>query len=120
LKESNYKSITSLPQNVNGQKTIVGRANWLVKIKLRKVVKINRKENLVSLGDRTKEERESIGRMGGIASGESKREVKKLKEELITLLEEGDIGKKISVALIKKAEEGNIRAFEVIRDTVER
>jgi hypothetical protein len=37
-------------------------------------------ENLISLGNRTKEERENIGRKGGIKSGESKRKKKSMNE----------------------------------------
>ena len=37
----------------------------------------------------------------------------------MTLLSEGETQKNISVALIKEAQEGNTRAFEIIRDTIE-
>ena len=60
---------------------------------------------------------------GGIASGIARRRKKALKEELITLLETLDkeghsVQEKISFALIKEASKGNVRAFEVIRDTI--
>lgn len=64
----------------------------------------------------TKKARE-IGKKGGIASGKKRREQKTLKEELLLLLAEGDTQKKISIAVIKKALEGDLKAFEVIRDT---
>ncbi len=74
--------------------------------------------NLVSLADRTTEEQRKIAKMGGIASGESRRKRKTLKEELLVLLSEGDTQEKISLSLIKQALEGNTKAFEIIRDTV--
>ena len=60
---------------------------------------------------------------GGINSGIARRRKKYLKEELITLLETLDkeghsVQEKISFALIKEASKGNVRAFEVIRDTI--
>jgi hypothetical protein len=75
-------------------------------------------ENLVSLADRTTEERRAIAIKGGLASGESRRQRKTLKEELLLLLAEGDTQKNISVALIQQALEGNTKAFEVIRDSI--
>lgn len=65
----------------------------------------------------TSEARER-GQKGGIASGEARRARKTLKEELLLLLSDGDIQNKISIALLKKAQKGNIKAFEVIRDTI--
>ena len=60
---------------------------------------------------------------GGINSGIARRRKKALKEELIALLETLDkegrsVQEKISFALIKEASKGNVRAFEVIRDTI--
>ena len=51
-----------------------------------------RKENLVSLGDRTREEQRQITQKGGIASGVARREKKKVLELL-----EMYVGKKHSV-----------------------
>lgn len=51
-------------------------------------------------------------------SGEVRRERKKLKEELLLLLSENDIQKRLSLALIDKALSGDVRAFETIRDTI--
>lgn len=59
-----------------------------------------------------------VARKGGIASGESKRARKTLKEELLILLENGNTQEQISLAVIKKALEGDTKAYEVIRDTV--
>lgn len=84
-------------------------------------------QNLVSLADRTAEERQEIGRVGGIKSGESKRRMKTFKEELQQLLQMEILnknGEKISTqqninsALILKAAKGDVRAYEVIRDTL--
>ena len=59
-----------------------------------------------------------LGKMGGIASGEARRERKTLKEELLLLLSNGDTQEKISLSLIQQALDGNTKAFEIIRDTV--
>ena len=58
------------------------------------------------------------GKFGGIASGKARRNRKTLKEELIALLETGDNQVKLSVALLTSALDGNVKAFEVIRDTI--
>lgn len=58
------------------------------------------------------------GKNGGIASGKARRNRKTLKEELIALLETGDNQVKLSVALLTSALDGNVKAFEVIRDTI--
>lgn len=75
-------------------------------------------ENLIPLNKRTKEEQKAITTAGGIASGESRRARKTLKEELLLLLSEGDTQQNVSVALIQKALDGDTKAFEVLRDTI--
>ena len=75
------------------------------------------KQNLKSLTERTTSERREIARKGGKASGKKRKEQKTLKEELLLLLAEGDTQKKISLALIQKALKGDVKAFEVIRDS---
>ena len=77
-------------------------------------------ENLVPL---TTTKAREIGKLGGIASGESKRRRKTLREELLALLADGDTQSKVSLALITEAIIGNnsgsvARAFETIRDTI--
>lgn len=67
---------------------------------------------------RTKSEAREKGKKGGIKSGEKRRERKALKEELLLLLSAGDMQKKLSLALIAKAMTGDVKAFEVIRDTI--
>ena len=69
------------------------------------------------------EEAVENGRKGGIASGESKRRRKTLKEELLLMLENEDVQRSVAAALINEAIEGNnsgsvARAFETIRDTI--
>jgi len=75
-------------------------------------------ENLIPTNKRSKEEARELGRKGGIASGKARRERKTLKDELIMLLEDDDNNKKISVALLKRALDGDISAFTTIRDTI--
>ena len=72
---------------------------------------------------KSKKEARERGRKGGLASGEARRKRKTLKEELLLMLSDGDIQKKISIALINEAINGNnagsvTKAFEVIRDTI--
>lgn len=61
---------------------------------------------------------EEEARKGGINSGIARRERKTFKEDLITMLSDSDIQERISTAIIKRALDGDIRAFEVIRDTI--
>lgn len=75
-------------------------------------------DNLIKNEDLTPEERQRNARKAGIASGEARRRRKTLKEELLALLEQGDIQERISLAMLKEAEKGNTKAYEVIRDTV--
>lgn len=69
----------------------------------------------------TSEARER-GKKGGIKSGEARREKRLLKDLLEeALLIKTDTGNKyidITNALIKQAEEGNVKAYETIRDTL--
>lgn len=64
------------------------------------------------------EEAKRRGRNGGLASAEAYRRRKSLKEELLLLLSSKDLQKKISVALIDEAINGNVKAYETIRDTI--
>lgn len=84
-------------------------------------------ENLIRKEDRTPSERREIARKAGIASGRARRAKRELKECLNELLEKeysGSDGKTmsgaelISVRLFMKARDGDIKAFEVLRDTV--
>lgn len=69
------------------------------------------------------EEAEAIRKKGREASAKIRAERKTLKEELKALLSVADKNgvtenTKISIALIKKAVGGDVKAFEVIRDTI--
>ena len=64
------------------------------------------------------EKQVEIARKGAMASAEAKRRRKTLKEELLILLENGNTQEQISLAVIKKALEGDIKAYETIRDTI--
>lgn len=66
----------------------------------------------------TSEEAREIGKKGGKASAKARQERKALKDELLLLLSNGDTQKKVSLALIEQAKNGNTKAFEVIRDTI--
>lgn len=84
-------------------------------------------ENLVAFkkGDTT--DKAKNGRLGGIASGESKRRMKTFKEELMAILQEELVnskGEKITVqeninrALLIRAGKGDTKAYTIIRDTL--
>lgn len=77
--------------------------------------------NIDNLKPRTtlsKEEAVEMGRKGGIASGIARRERKTLREELLLLLQKNESQERISLALLQKALDGDIKAYEVIRDTI--
>ena len=74
------------------------------------------KDNLIPI--RTEEEAREKGRKGGIASGESRRKRKTLKEELLLMLEDPEIQKGVTAALMRNALDGDNKAFEIIRDTI--
>ena len=67
------------------------------------------------------------GRLGGIASGQARRERRRLREclaEALTLETEYDgetmtNAEAVSIALIRKAKDGNVAAFREIRDSTE-
>ena len=59
-----------------------------------------------------------VARKAQAKATEVKREKKLLKEELMLLLAQGKTQEKISLALIEEAIKGNVKAFEVIRDTI--
>lgn len=65
----------------------------------------------------TREARE-IGKKGGKVSAKARQERKALRDELLLLLSNGDTQKKVSLALIEQAKNGNTKAFEIIRDTI--
>lgn len=72
-------------------------------------------DNLVSLADRTQQERKEIARKGAIASNKVQKEKKLFKKAV-----EEKLGQSLDSmvdAMIKQANEGNVKAFEVLRDT---
>lgn len=80
-------------------------------------------QNLIPFTERSQRDIKRITSMGGKACAEAKRRRKTLKEELLILLdlidEEGKSNnEKISLSMIKQALEGNVKAYEVIRDTI--
>lgn len=75
-------------------------------------------KNLKANSERTPKERKELAQKAGKKSGEARREKKLLKEELMLLLAQGKTQEKISLALIEEAIKGNVKAFEVIRDTI--
>ena len=78
----------------------------------------NSLKNLIPVTQRTKNEAREISRAGGIASGVARRQRKTLREQLLLMLEDGNVQENLCVALIDKAQEGDTKAFQIIRDTV--
>lgn len=83
-------------------------------------------QNLIPNNQRSPNEVRENGRKGGIASGEARRNKKLLRDCIEILLEkEIDDGKggtktgaeALAVKLFKEAMKGNVKAFEVLRDT---
>ena len=83
-------------------------------------------ENLISLANRTTEEQREIAVLGGIKSGEVRRNKRDLRKALETILEsditlpDGTVksgAEAIAYSLFEKALKGDSRAFEIIRDT---
>lgn len=76
---------------------------------------------------KTTQEAQKRGRLGGIASGRAKRKKKTMREALEILLalntqdEDGnemETVEALSVALVRRALSGDVKAYEVIRDTI--
>lgn len=74
--------------------------------------------NLRSIGSLATNKQREIQSKGGKARAEKERQRKALREELIILLAENKTQEKVCIALIQKALGGDIKAFEVIRDTI--
>jgi hypothetical protein len=71
----------------------------------------------------SKEEARTIQSKGGLASSKARRKRKAFREELKILLELADKegvtnNTKVSIALLNEALDGNVKAFETIRDTI--
>lgn len=79
------------------------------------------KDNLRGHGfhEITAEKQRAIAKQGGKASGKARAERKKLREELLDLLEASpELQAEMCVQMINKARKGNIQAFKAIRDTI--
>lgn len=75
-------------------------------------------QNLIKNEDLTPSQRRERASKAGKASAKKRAERKTLREELLLLLEQGKTQEKISLALLKKAENGDTKAYEIIRDTI--
>lgn len=84
-------------------------------------------ENLIVNSELTPEERKEKARKAGLASAESRRKKKLLKDELLAILDGKTQDKdgteithrqKISCVLVERAEAGDVKAIEVLRDTI--
>ena len=80
-------------------------------------------ENLIKNEELTPSERRESARRAGKASGKARAEKKRLGDLLKILLEqETENGKtnaeEITAQLVRQAKKGNIKAFEVVRDTI--
>lgn len=75
-------------------------------------------QNLIPNSERTPNELREMARNGGLASGEARRKRKTLKEELLLMLEDEEVQKSVTTALINQAKKGNVKAFGMLRDTI--
>lgn len=79
-------------------------------------------QNLIPANKRSKSEARENSRKGGIKSGKVRREKANLRKLLEVLLEtkQGDMttAQAITMAIAEKALSGDVRAYEVIRDTL--
>jgi len=75
-------------------------------------------ENLKPLNKVSKKVQREIQEKGRIANAKKQAERRTLKEELLLLLKDNDVQKKMSVAIIQKACEGDVRAWQAIEASV--
>lgn len=75
-------------------------------------------QNLIKNENLTPEQRRANASKAGKASAKKRAERKTLREELLLLLKENKMQEKISLALLQKAQNGDTKAFEIIRDTI--
>lgn len=109
---------TKVAKNRGNVAVIFCYYNGITKRYKRRLETMANNKNLIPFTERTENEQRKIAKMGGIKSGEKRRERKQLKEELLLLLETNNNQEQISIALIEKAKTGDVRAFEMIRDTI--
>lgn len=80
-------------------------------------------KNLKPVSKRTKSEARELSKKGGIASGKTRRMKKTFKELLKIALEmpsgNGNTNaEEIVASMIRKAQSGDVKAFEAVRDTI--
>lgn len=78
-------------------------------------------QNLTKMGKArglTTEEAQKMGRKGGKKSAEVRKARKTFSEDLIEALNDEKTQKQILNALIAQCKKGNVRAFEILRDTI--
>lgn len=75
-------------------------------------------DNLINFKDMSPEEHRRLSSKGGKACQANKKMRKTLKEELLLLLESDKNQENMTLALMRKALDGDIKAFEVIRDSI--
>jgi hypothetical protein len=87
----------------------------------------SQQRGLISLADRTPEEREEIARKGGIASGETKREKKLLSEiyaEVIAEMygvdcEKGQSSKEVVKTILSRGDSASVSMLKEMRESTE-
>lgn len=75
-------------------------------------------KNLIHFDKRTQSEHRAIAVEGGKASGKARAKRKALRESILAALSSGNTQDNMVAALIQKALDGDVRAFESIRDTI--
>ena len=78
-------------------------------------------QNLTKMGKArglTTEEAQKMGRKGGKKSAEVRKARKTFSEDLLNALSDGKTQEQILNALLNQCKQGNVRAFEILRDTV--
>ena len=85
--------------------------------------RMSNEKNLIPQNKRTKSEQRKIAQKGGIASGIARNEQKRLKTLLDMVLSQknkegipNDLA--MTISLVERAISGDVRSFEVIRDTI--
>lgn len=101
-------------------------SHWLVGESTNGANAMANEQNLIPSSERTESERREIARMGGKASGEARRRKKLMKEAFDELLSreyhdrDGNVldgTSALAAKVFKQAMDGDLKAFEIIRDT---
>lgn len=72
----------------------------------------------IKKGQLSKEEAKRRGSKGGIKSAEVRKARKTFSEDLLAALNDGETQEKVLNALLTQCKKGNVRAFEILRDTI--